>query len=402
MKIGQKRIYFDYAALTPLDKKVAGVMRKALENSWHNPSSLYGEGEKAREILEKSRKEIADVLHVRGSEVFFTSGGTESANLAIQGVVADYAKRYQDKVPHIVTSSFEHSAVLETLKGLAKQEKVELSIINPNEQGIINPASVEKEIKENTVLVCVMHANNEIGTIQPVGRIGALIKEFRKKREFNKTDPLLPYPYFFVDACQSPLYEDVSLERLSADILILDGIKIYGPRGAGVLAVKHGVGILPIIFGGSQEKGLRPGTENVVSAVGLAEALKLAVKMRQKESKRLTGIRDYAIEKILKEIPASSLNGSKENRLPNNINICFVSKVPIDSEFLVIKLDHLGFAVSSASACLNLKDENSSYVIESLGKPECASSSLRFTLGRETKKSDLDALIKALKSILSK
>ena len=290
---------------------------------------------------------------------------------------------------------------------MIKNNEAEVSFIPPNENGIINPESIKKELKENTILVVIQHANNEIGTIQPISKIAGIVKDFRKLRDG------VSFPYLLVDACQSVLYEDVSLERLGADILVLDGIKMYGPRGAGILAIKHGVNISPIVLGGGQEKGIRSGTENVPAAAGLAKALELATTMRKKESKRLTNLRDYAINKILKEIPSSSLNGSLENRLPNNINICFASSPqgsplknfapkgdPLDSEFLVIKLDTLGFAVSAASACHTLSLENGSYVIESLGKPECASSSLRITLGRSTKKSDLDSLISALKKII--
>jgi cysteine desulfurase len=240
--------------------------------------------------------------------------------------------------------------------------------------------------------VVIQHANNEIGTVQQIRKIKNVIGNCK----------------LLVDASQSVLYEDVSLERLGADILVLDGIKMYGPRGMGILAVKHGIKISPIVFGGGQESGLRSGTENVAGAVGLAKALEIAVQKREKESKRLTNLRNYAIVKIGKEIPNSSLNGDLENRLPSNINICLVPPKPLakedsskfDSEFLVIKLDTLGFAVSAASACHTLTLENGSYVIESLGKPECAGSSLRITLGRDTKKIHLDSLISALKKIV--
>jgi len=291
---------------------------------------------------------------------------------------------------------------LEPIKSLLKENVTEVSFVMPNKKGIINPESIIKEIKENTILVIVQHANNEIGTIQPISKIAGKIKEYRK----NKNNP---YPYFLVDASQSVLYENVSMEKLGADLLVLDGIKMYGPRGAGILVVKHGVKISPILFGGGQEKGLRSGTENVVNSVGFALALEIAAKIREKESLRLTQLRNYTVVKILKParhasqgdagggISNPSLNGDLENRLPNNINICFPGQ---DSELLVIKLDILGFAVSAASACHTLSFENGSYVIDSIGKPECSSSSLRITLGRDTKKSDLDKLVFALRKIL--
>ena len=425
------RVFLDYAAITPIDPMVAKDMEKA-QKFWANPSTLHREGEIAKKTLEEARIKIARILHCKAGEIFFTSGGTESLNLAILGVIKSQRASFEKPkavfelprsqktafgfLPHIITSTIEHPAVLEPIKNLLKEKKVEVSFIAPNEKGIINPESIKKEIKENTVLVIIQHANNEIGTIQPIQKIANVIKEYK---ENTRVALVLNYPYLLVDACQSVLYENVSLERLGADMLVFDGIKIYGPRGAGILIVKHAVGIESIIFGGGQESGLRSGTENVPAAVGLAKALEIAVEKREKESVRLIKLRDYTVAKILKEIPSSSLNGDLENRLPNNINICFSSQnfgsqgSPLknfapkgdplrnfDSEFLVIKLDTLGFAVSSASACHTLSLENGSYVIESLGKKECGSSSLRITLGRDTKKSDLDLLISALKKIV--
>jgi len=390
-KSRKKRIFFDYASITPIDPAVEKEMRKVQKKFWGNPSSLHLEGESARNVLEEARIKIARTLHCRGSEIFFTSGGTESLNIAILG--AAKAAREKGKIPHIITSSIEHPAVLGPIKFLLKEKMAEASFIVPNEKGIIKPESIKKEIKENTILVAIQHANSEIGTIQPIREISKILKA--------------DFPYLLVDASQSVLYEDVSLERLGADILVLDGIKMHGPAGCGILAVKHGVNISPITFGGGQERGLRPGTENVAGAIGLAKALEIAVQKKEKESRRLTELRNYAIAKIGKEISSSSLNGDFENRLPNNINICLAAPKhsakaghKIDSEFLVIKLDTMGFAVSAASACHTLTLENGSYVIEALGKPECASSSLRITLGRSTKKSDLDKLVSALKKII--
>lgn len=388
-----KRIFLDYASITPVDPKVDEEIRRVQKNFWANSSSLHSEGESAKNVLEDSRIRIARILHCRAKEILFTSGGTESLNLAIFGVIKflknnpDFKSKF---IPHIIVSSIEHPAVLEPVKSLLKEKLIEVSFISPNEKGIVSPESIKKEIKENTVLVVIQHANNEIGTIQPVVKIAGIIKECRKEKNNS-------YPYFLVDASQSVLFENISLERLGADILVLDGIKMYGPRGIGILAVKHGVDISPVVFGGGQEGGLRSGTENIPAAAGFALALEKASKMREKESSRLTILRDYAIAKLLDEIPDSSINGGLENRLANNINICFPGQ---DSEFLVIKLDTLGFAVSAASACHTLSFANGSYVIESLGGKGCGGSSLRITLGRSTKKSDLDSLISALKKII--
>jgi cysteine desulfurase len=398
----KKRVFLDYASVTSVDLDVEKEMLKIQKKFWANPSSLHKEGEEAKNILDESRIKIARELHCKASEIFFTSGGTESLNLAILGIVAEsQSRRSQGRtlrmpqgsalttlvfIPHIIVSTIEHPAVLEPIKFLLKNKKIEVSFVSPNENGIINPEAIKKEIKENTVLVIVQHANNEIGAIQPI-------------REISK---IKDKACLLVDACQSVLYENVSLERLGADIIVLDGIKMYGPRGTGILVKKSGVNISPIVFGGGQENGLRPGTENVIGAAGLAKALEIAVQKREKESSRLLKLRDYAIQKILKEIPNSSLNGGLENRLPNNINICLKHRGSgsVDSEFLVIKLDTLGFAVSAASACHTLSLENGSYVIESIGKSECASSSLRITLGRDTKKTDLEKFIETLKKIV--
>jgi cysteine desulfurase len=420
-KQNKERVFLDYASITPLGDEVAREIGKIQKEFWANPSSLHTEGEMAKNLLEESKIKIAEFLHCRAGEIFLTSGGTESLNIAILGVIRGSSLKTlapkddpQEKLPHIIVSTIEHPAVLEPIKFLLKEKKVEVSFVTPNEKGIINPESIKKEIKENTVLVVIQHANNEIGTIQPIREISKALKE--SKITLPLTCPHFvadvrssvifdSYPLLLVDACQSVLYEDVSLERLGADMLVLDGVKMYGPRGAGILAIKHNVQISPIIFGGGQQNGLRPGTENVFGAVGLAKALEVATKLRKKESERLTKLRDYAIKKIISEIPNSSLNGGQENRLPNNINICFPKT---DSEFLVIKLDTLGFAVSAASACHVLSLENGSYVIEALGNArstssgssKCSGSSLRITLGRDTKKNQLDTFVVALKKIL--
>lgn len=401
-KQNKSRVFLDYASITPIDEEIQKEMNLISKKIWANPLSLHKEGEDSKNLLEESRIKIARIMHCKSSEIIFTSGGTEGLNIGILGVVESAKQKFV--LPHIITSSIEHSAVLEPIKKMVKMGKVEATFILPDKNGIIKPESIKKELKENTVLVAIHHANNEIGVIQPIKEISKLIKDFReskvnncelsKEKSFYNSNSL---PVFLVDASQSVLYENVSLERLGADILVLDGIKIYGPRGFGVMVLKHGTKISPIIFGGGQENGLRSGTSNVIGAFGFAKALEKAEKLKGKESKRLKILRDYFVQKILEEIPKTSLNGDKKNRLPNNVNICFSGQ---DSEFLVIKLDILGFSVSAASACSVLSLENSSYVIESLGDKSCGSSSIRFTFGRDTKKSDLDKLVSILKKII--
>ncbi len=399
----QKDIFLDYASITPLDKNIEKEMQKVQNKFWANPSSIHTKGEQAKDFLEQTRKDIARTLHAKSSEIYFTSGGTESLNTAIFGVVEAYRGA---GVPHIIVSSIEHPAILEPIKQLSLSHKIEVSFVSPQSSGIIKPESIKKEIKQNTVLVILQHANNEIGTIQPISKVAGLIKEYRNQIQNKDTlkDILkVNYPYLLVDASQSVLYEQVSLERLQADMIVIDGIKMYGPRSSGVLVLRHGLEIKPILYGGGQESGLRSGTESVANAYGMKLALDKAVYLREKESNRLTKIRDYCIQKILQEIKGSSLNGDSKLRLPNNINICFADVAEdIDSEFLVIKLDTKGISASPASACHTRAIENSSYVVASLGYTKCASASVRFTLGRDTKKADIDYLIKVLKDIFIK
>lgn len=394
----QKNIFLDFASVTPVDKRVEKEIIRVQKKFWGNPSSLHKFGEEAKEILENSRIKIARIFHTKSSEVFFTSGGTESLNLAILGS-ATFFKSKTGLLPHFILSSIEHPAILEPVRAMVKKGEAEASFVSPDSGGCINPNSIKKEIKPNTVLVALSHANSEIGVLQPISKISLAIKEYKRENDSK-------YPYFLVDASQSFLYEDVSIERLGSDMLVADGIKAYGPRGAGILIVKNGVNLEPIIYGGGHEGGLRAGTENVPSAAGLAVAFEVGAGLWEKESKRLLKIRDYAISKIIKEVPNASLNGSLKNRLPNNINICFPG---FEAEFLVIKLDVLGFAVSGASACASLKLDGGSHVIEALGPSnnsgqanrECKNSSLRITLGRETKKQDLDKFIKVLKKVVA-
>ncbi len=387
----KKRIFLDYASITPLSPKVSKEALKVEKDFWGNPSSLHEEGERAKNTLEDARLRVAKILHSKAEEIFFTTGGTESLNISIFGIVKAFRESsHEEAKPHIITSLIEHPAVLNPIKELLKKGEIEASFIGPNQEGIISPDSIKRELKPNTLLVAIQHANNEIGTLQPVRKIALILQEYRASQKSSK-------PFLLVDASQSFLYVDSSVERLQTDILIVDGIKMYGPRGAGVLFVRKNVPISPVTFGGGQQNGLRPGTENVPGAAGLAKAMEEAVSLREGEAKRLTEMRDYLIQKIQTEIKGATLNGSQNERLPNNANFCFAGQ---DSEFLVIKLDTLGFAVSAASACHALSLENSSYVIEALGNEGCGGSSLRFTFGRETKRSDLDKLLKALKSIV--
>lgn len=382
-----KRIFLDFASTTPTDLRVLKEMEKYHSLVFANPSALYSEALTAKDAVNKSREKIGTILNCRKEEIVFTSGGTESNNLALLGIFE--AHKTSEFIPHFITTVSEHPAILEVLQEVEKRGG-EVTYLNVDEDGLVSLKDLANSIKSNTVLVTVIYGNNEIGTIQPVKEIGRVIKDWRTK---NHTS----LPYFHTDACQAGLYLPLDVLKLGVDLLTLDGIKMYGPKGAGLLYVKNGVKILPVNFGGGQEKGLRSGTENVPAIVGLAKAIEIADSMRESGSARLSQIRDYAIESILKIFPNSKLNGSHEFRLPNNVNICFKG---LDAEFAVISLDVLGISASYSSSCRTLKDDSSSYVVENLGRKDCALSSLRFTLGRTSTKSDIDTLVSCLKKVI--
>lgn len=379
----------DYASVTLVAPEVLDCMEKTARKNFANPSALYCEGRLAKEKMSEARGKIAESIGARTSEIFFTSGGTESDNLAILGVFNE-AKRNRIETPHIITSKIEHPAVLEACHEVERCGG-EVTYLPVSEDGLVAVADVAGAIKGNTVLVSIMMSNNEIGTIQPIAEIGRVVKKWREK---NGTK----FPYFHTDACQSALYQKIAVEKLGVDLLTMDGIKMYGPRGIGILYKKSTIEISPLFFGGGQESGLRSGTENLPAIVGLAKAFELADSLRESESARLSEIRDYAIAEISRKFPQVKLNGSVTDRLPNNINVCFPG---VDSEFLVVALDVECIAVSYSSTCRTLKEDSSSYVIESLGRTDCATSSLRITMGRETKKSDIDALTTALNRCLN-
>lgn len=385
--IGKKRVLLDYASSTPVLKEVEQEMAKYKSVTYYNPSALYSEALYAKEALSLSRNKIANLISAQKNNIVFTSGGTEGNNLAILGVFEAHKK--DNFIPHFVTTSIEHPAVLEVFKEIEKRGG-EVTIVPIDLDGIVKPKDIRDSIKENTVLVSIMYANNEMGTVQPINEIAKVIRDWRKNKDTR-------LPYLHTDACQAPSYLDMNALRLGVDLMTVDGIKIYGPRGTGFLYVRDDVTMNPIVFGGGQEKGLRSGTENVFGIVGLSKALEIVIKDREKESKRLEEIWNYAVDKILHSFPTASLNGHHKNRLPNNINICFSG---LDAEFAVIALDVLGVSASYSSSCRTLKEDSSSYVISNIGREECSMSSLRFTMGRDTRISDIDFLLKALKKVI--
>src|ERR1035437_1535607 len=390
--MSNKRVYLDHASTTPLDKRVLISMRPFLEGKFENASALYKEGVENARALADARTIVARNLSSQPDEIVFTGSGTEADNLAILGVVKASFKTFKN--PHVVISAIEHPAIME-LQDELKRIGAEVSVVYPETNGIVEPKEIQKNLKHNTVLVSVMYANNEIGTIQPIKGIAKTIRYYKKAKS-NKLKAN-PYPYFHTDASQAANYCSLNVLQLGVDLMTLDGSKIYGPKGIGVLFAKRGTKIEPIIFGGGQERGLRSGTENLALTVGFAKALILTTHLRGKESIRLTKLRDVAIKKILNDFPEATLNGDRESRLPNNVNICFPG---MDGEYAVIKADAFGIMCSTASSCRTLSENIRSYVLEAIGNISCAESSLRFTLGRSTTKKEIDILLKFLPKIV--
>ncbi len=392
-----RRIYLDYAATTPVSKTVLKKMQPFHNEVFFNPSSIHKGGVLAKNAVKDSREIIARGLSVKSQDVYFVGSGTGSINIALLGVLRkflideDFKKELNGEKPHLIISEIEHPAVMEVARTLVS-EGVELTILPVLQNGLIHPQTVRAAIKPNTVLISIMFANNEIGTILPISKISKEIQDFKKDlgREKNQ------FPFFHTDASQAVNYFSVQVEKLGVDLMTIDSGKFYGPKGVGVLYKKHWVPISPIIFGGSQENGLRAGTENVAGIVGCAEAFKEAQKNRESESERLTKLRDFFIKEILNKFPTATLNGDEKERLPNNVNICFPKS---NAEFLVLSLDAKNIAVSSTTACKSLGDTAYSYVVEALGKPECASSSIRFSFGRDTDLKKLKKVIKVLEKI---
>jgi cysteine desulfurase len=378
------KIYLDHAATTPTDPRVFKKMLPFLTAHFGNPSALYTLGREAVTAVAIARKDVAQILACSPAEVIFTAGGTESDNLAILGA----ARSARAEGNHIITTKIEHHAVLHACEQLEK-EGFTVTYLPVDKDGFVTAEEVLKAITPQTILVSVMYANNEIGTIEPISEIGNALKKNH------------PKVLFHTDACQAAGALELNISRLHVDLLTLNASKLYGPKGVGVLYRKRGVKIQPLIFGGEQEFGLRPGTENVAGIVGLAEALKLAQKGREKENKRLIGLRNYLWQKIQKTVPKIKLNGPElgNKRLPNNLNFTILD---IEGEAMLLYLDEKGIEAATGSACTS-QSLDPSHVILALGMPyEFAHGSLRLTLGHSTNKKQLDYLIKILPGIVKK
>jgi len=375
-----KKIYLDYAATTPIDPRIIKIMLPYLSEKFGNTMSLHSFGQSAKNSLEESRGVMADFLKAKPNEIIFTSSATESNNLALKGIA--FANREKGK--HIITSPIEHPCIIESAKWLESQG-FKITRLPVDKWGLVNPDNLKRAIKKDTILVSIIHASNEIGTLQPIEKIGEICHK--------------EGVYFHTDAAQSFGKIEIDVNRMKIDLLTASSHKIYGPKGAALLFVREGTKIEPILHGGGQEKGLSSSTVNVPAIVGFAEACKICKKEMKKENRRLVRLRDILIKGILEKVSGSHLNGHPQKRLSNNANFWFEF---VEGESIVIQLDLLGVAGSTGSACSSVKLEPS-HILLAIGlKPQESHGSLRLTLGRWTKKKDIDYVLKVLPGIVNK
>ncbi len=376
----EKIIYLDNAATTPVRPEVVEAMLPYFTEMCGNPSSIYSLGQKSKEAVDRAREQVASLINAETKEIFFTAGGSESDNWAIKGI----AEQYASKGRHIVTSKIEHHAVLNTCIHMEKQGW-EVTYLDVDENGLVDPEDVRKAVRDDTVLVSVMFANNEIGTIEPVKEIAEIVHE--------------KGAIFHTDAVQAFGQVPIDVKEMGIDLLSASGHKLNGPKGVGVLYKKKGIKITSLIDGGQQEKGKRAGTENVTGIVGLGKACEIAGKTMAERAAKETAIRDHFISRIENEIPYCRVNGDRIRRLPNNINICFRF---IEGESMLIMLDAKGICGSSGSACTS-GSLDPSHVLLAIGLPhEIAHGSLRLTLGEDNTMEEIDYVADELKGIIER
>lgn len=392
----KKVVYLDHAAATPVDKRVLKAMQPYFTEIYGNPSSLHMIGKRAKDAVTEARVSIAKHLNAHEDEMIFTSGGTESDNLAVVGVARAPAQQKAVQAlgavkPHVITSSVEHHAVLEPLLHLQKKGEIELTVLPVDRSGRVSVEAVRAALKPETILVSIIFANNEIGTLQPIGDIGRALLTWRKERKTI-------YPYFHSDACQATGYLELNVEKLHVDLLTVNAAKIYGPKGVGLLYVRRNIKLSPLIIGGGQERNLRSGTENVPGIIGFAKALELAQAERESEVARLVPLRDRLATGLLK-LPKSLLNGHLTERLPNSVNVSFLD---IEGEAAVLYLDAQGIMASTGSACASTSLEPSHVILATGLSYEAAHGSIRFSLGRSTKQRDIDYVLKIMPGIVER
>jgi len=376
-----RRIYLDHAATTPVHPEVARAMAPYFSKDFGNPSTLYSYGREAKGALEEAREKVARLIGAKHpEEIVFTSGGTEADNFALSGI----AWANEKKGNHIITTSIEHHAVINVCKFLEKRG-FEVTYLLVDKYGLVDPLELKRAITNKTVLISVMHANNEIGTVEPIEKIAEIARE--------------KGIYFHTDAVQTLGHIPIDVEKMEVDLLAMSAHKLYGPKGVGALYIRKGTKIVPFLYGGEQENKRRASTENVPGIVGFGEACSLAQRDMAEEEKNLTYLRDKLIEGILGEIKNSRLNGHREKRLPGNVN---VSVEGAEGESMLLQLDLAGICASSGSACTSSILEPS-HVLTAIGlSPEVAHSSLRFTLGKENTAEDIDYVLKVLPEIVER
>jgi len=375
-----RKIYLDYAATTPTDPEVVKAMLPYFTERFGNPSSIHSFGQESKAAVEEAREKIANLIGAKPEEIIFTSGGTESDNSVLKGIA--YAN--QNKGNHIITASIEHHAIIEPCKFL-KKNGFKVSYLSVDKDGLVNPEDVKRAITDKTILISVMHANNEIGTIEPIAEIGRIAHE----QEI----------YFHTDAVQNVGHLPINVDNLNVDLLSISGHKLYGPKGVGAFYVRKGTRTVSFMHGGEQERRRRASTENVPGIVGFGKAVEIAEKKMHKEAKELTILRDKLIKGIFEKIDNVHLNGHPVRRLPNNVN---VSVEFVEGESILLNLDMEGIAASTGSAC-NSSSLEASHVLLALGlSHELAHGSLRFTLGRYTKEEDIDFVLEVLPRIIAK
>lgn len=376
-------VYLDYAAATPMDPAVLQAMQPYFATQFFNPSATYASAQKVRKDLDEARSRVAHWLGARPSEVVFTAGGTEANNLAIHGIM----RQFPDG--NVVVSGIEHESVL----AAAHQYSCREAAVRPD--GIVDVQDLISLVDDRTVLVSVMYANNEVGTVQPIRQIAQALEEIRKTRKASGNNQPL---YFHTDAAQAAAYLDLHTTRLGVDLLTVNAGKIYGPKQVGALFMSSRVQLTPQVLGGGQERGVRSGTENVAGSIGLAKALDLVQERRHEEVQRLQKLQKLFFDLLEEQFPEAVVNGSRKNRLPNNVHVTFPGQ---DNERLIFQLDEAGILCAAGSACSASSDEPS-HVLKAMGKTdEDAQSSLRFTMGAQTTEEEIRQTVAVLSQALS-
>lgn len=391
------RVYLDYASACPTSDRVKDAMKPFVSQWFFNPNGLYKRAVLVREKIDNFRESIADYFGVAAQEVIFTSGGTESDNLAILGVVSYIQHTHPDSIPHIIVSSIEHSAVLETVLFLEQTGSARVTYVPVSKAGVVDLEVLKKSLTPETVLVSVMMVNNEVGSVQPISDIVKSVRHFKKHTLGN---PHALYPLVHTDASQAVLYQEVFVPRLGVDLLSCNGGKIYGPKGIGILVRKKHVPMISMMHGGGQEFGVRPGTQSVPLIAGIAEAFQETKEIQKEELVRLWGLYDNFISHLHSKLPQVVVNSSRGVCVPGVVNM----SVPgIESDLLLLELDTRGFEVSSKSAC-KYDDPDESYVLRAMkgaGSHE-EDGTLRVSIGRHTSKKDLERFVQALSEVVEK